>query len=371
MRWPRHVESLLGELGRGASWRLTASLFGAFLVVGCDVYHPEAFDRYDAGPDAAVDGGAETDAGHVCELRHPPNRAAGMDGDGDEIIYALRDVTIGQADPLWNELGFDLDQTCSDSMQSVTCTPRGSATPQLDGTNGVDNSGGRELLTTLTLGSPTLEMRARETQDAGTNVIVLRVSGWDGTDDDPRVTASIAQGVYAVPMGGTRGDALGWDGTDTFVVSEQDYLDGDPDRPLIVDDAAYVAGRRLVLHLPEGRPIYLPWEGNPLILRLTDAFVIADLSEDMGTVTEARLVGRWALLDLSSTLTQVGVCPGTSTRLAIDILVARVADIRSDPGTDGLELDCDAISFAVGFRGTRGVFGGTTPAPPLLDPCGT
>ena len=256
-------------------------------------------------------------------------------------------------------------------MDSVTCTPQGGATPQLDGVGGVDNSGGRELLGTLTLGNSAIEMQARAIQDAGTNVIVLRVSGWDGSDDDPRVTASIAQGVYAFPMGGMRGEPLAWDGTDTFVVSEEDYLDGDPDRPLIVDDAAYVAGRRLVMHLPQGRPIYLPWEGNPLTLRLTDAFVTADLSPDMATVSDARLVGRWSLLDLSSTLTQLGVCPGTSTRLAIDILVARVADIRGDPGSDGLSLDCDAVSFAIGFRGSRGLFGGTTAAPPLVDMCGT
>ncbi len=355
----------------GVRWpRTSTCLLFALLVVACDVYHPEAFDNYDAGLDAAFDAG-EADGGRICELRHPPARAAGMDGDGAELVYALRDVTIAQADPIWNDLGFDLDQTCSDTMESVTCTPQGGATPQLDGVGGVDNSGGRELLGTLTLGDPTLEMRAREVQAAGTNVIVLRVSGWDGSDDDPRVTASIAQGVYAFPSGGMRGDPLAWDGTDTFVVSEEDYLDGDPDRPLIVDDAAYVAGRRLVMNLPEGRPIYLPWEGNPLILRLTDAFLIADLSADGATVTDARLVGRWALLDLSSTLTQLGVCPGTSIRLAIDILVARVADIRSDPGTDGLALDCDAVSFAIGFQGTRGRFGGTTAAPPLLDPCGT
>jgi len=352
----------------GARKLLTALLLSGGLVA-CDVYHPEAFDNQDAGP--ASDGGRMSDSGRICELRHAPARVASMDGDGEELVYALRDVVIAQDDPIWNELGFDLDQTCSDSMDSVTCIPRGSATPQLDGAGGVDNSGGRELLATLTLGNPMLEAQAHAIQDTGASVIVLRISGWDGADDDSRVTASIAQGVFGFPAGGARGDTLAWDGTDTFVVSEEDYLDGDPDRPLIVDDAAYVTGRRLVMRLPQGRPIYLPWEGNPLILRLTDAFVVADLSADMQTVTDARLVGRWALLDLSSTLTQLGVCPGTSTRLAVDILVARVADIRSDPGTDGLALDCDAVSFAIGFQGSRGVFGGTSPAPPLMDPCGT
>ncbi|MEZ4335136.1 MAG: hypothetical protein R3B82_00720 [Sandaracinaceae bacterium] len=195
------------------------------------------------------------------------------------------------------------------------------------------------------------------------------VEGWDGSDDDPHVTAWTAQTVYGVPDGGMRGDALLWDGTDTMFVSDADFVDGDPAQPLIVDDGAYVAGRQLVMHLPEGRSIFLPWVDNPITLRLTDTVLTMDLAADGASVTSARLAGRWALLDISTALTQVGVCPGGSDRVTVDALVERVADVRSDATTDSLMLTCDAVSTALGFDGTTVRFGGTIPAPPLADLC--
>jgi hypothetical protein len=104
-------------------------------------------------------------------------------------------------------------------------------------------------------------------------------------------------------------------------------------------------------------------------VRLTDAVLVGELSADLTRIDEVRLAGRWALGDISTSLTQVGQCPGTSERRTIDALVERGADIRSDPSADGLRLDCDAVSFALGFEGTRATMGGTVPVPPIVDLC--
>ncbi|MCB9593979.1 MAG: hypothetical protein H6719_14695 [Sandaracinaceae bacterium] len=366
----------------------------ALLLAACDVYHPEAFDRYDAGFDASlpdagagdaalddagapVDAGgsdagfdAGVDAGPVCDSRRPPPRGIGVGTDGPTVSFALRNVVLAQGGTGWNDLGYDLDETCSDGVGSITCEPRAGASPQIDGADGVDNATGREILVALTIGDPSLETGARAKQDAGVSAIFVTIEGWDGTDDDARVTAWTAQTVYGVPDGGARGDPLRWDGTDTFVVSETDFVDGDPARPLIVDDGAYVSGRQLVMHLPEGRTTYIPWEDNPMTLRLTDAVLVLEINADATAVTAARLAGRWALLDISTSLTQIGVCPGRSDRITIDALVERVADVRSDPTTDSLMLDCDAVSTALGFDGVPARFGGTTAVPPFSDLCG-
>ena len=360
------------------------------------MYHPEAFDDYDGGLDAGVqDGGAPdagfdadmpdadmpdagtpdaghdagADAGPICNSRQPPMRVSGSGGDGAEIVFVLRNVVFAQPGTLWNDIGFDLDETCSDTPSTTTCGPRAGSSPQLDGADGVDNVAGREILRALTVSNPGLQVEARRKQDTGDSTFIVRITGWDGSDDDALVTISVSQSIYAVPMGGVRGDTLRWDGTDSFFATEGDFVDGDPTMPLIVDDAAYITGRSVVMRLPEGRSIFLPWLANPLSLRLTDATVVGDISADGETITNVRLAGRWALLDISAALTEIGVCPGGSDRLTIDAIVERVADVRSDPGTDSLMLDCDAVSFSVGFDGTRAIFGGTVPPPPSLDLC--
>jgi len=358
-------------------------------VFGCDVYHPEAFDDQDAGADAGgqdagVDAGLDAgptdagfdagptdagfDAGYVCIPRVPPPRPTGG-GDGADLVFVLRNVVLEQGGTVWNELGFDLDRTCTISISTTTCEPRSGASPALDGLDGVDNANGREILIGLTLINPGLQRAAQAQQDLGISAMVLHIAGYDGGDDDALVTASLSQSLYAVPMGGARWDILAWDGTDTFFASERDYVDGDVARPLVVDSAAYVHGRTLVMHLPEGRTIYLPWASNPLAVRLTDAVLVGELSEDLSRIDDVRLAGRWALVDIGTSLTQIGQCPGSSERRSIDALVDRGADIRSDPTSDGLRLPCDSVSSAFGLEGTRAILGGTVPVPATVDLC--
>lgn len=352
-------------------------------MFGCDVYHPEAFDNYDAGADAGDDAGVDAgwdagfdagppdggfDAGTMCVSREPPSRPTGG-GDGPDLLFALRNVALEQDGAVWNELGFDLDRTCTISISTTTCEPRSGASPALDGLDGVDNAAGREVLIGLTLVNPGLQRAAHAQQDLGISAMMLHIAGYDGGDDDALVTASLSQSLYAVPLGGVRWDPLAWDGTDVFFVSERDFVDGDVARPLVVDSAAYVNGRTLVMHLPGGRPVYLPWASNPMEVRLSDAVLVGELSEDLSRIDDVRLVGRWGLGDISTSLTQIGQCPDSSERRTIDALVERGADIRSDPSADGLRLACDAVSLALGFEGTRATIGGPVPIPPMVDLC--
>ena len=87
-------------------------------------------------------------------------------------------------------------------------------------------------------------------------------------------------------------------------------------------------------------------ETNPLILRLTDAFLVATLSADERRREDAAISGRWAMIDIQSMFTQLGICPGTSERQNLDVLLFRFPDIRSDPATDGIGAPCDAYSIA-------------------------
>src|SRR5690606_24050590 len=120
---------------------------------------------------------------------------------------------------------------------------------------------------------------------------------------------------------GVRGDPLAWDGTDEWFVSEDDFLDRDPDRPWIADDLAYVEDRVLVMHIPDGRTIHFPWSGNRMRITLTDGVVVGRIAEDATTITEVRIAGRWSVLDIGMALTSMGVCPGTPARIGAELIV--------------------------------------------------
>ncbi|MGE0790405.1 MAG: hypothetical protein AB7S26_32310 [Sandaracinaceae bacterium] len=362
--------------------RACALIGAGLLTLGCDVYHPEAFfdagvdagPRLDAGfdagrPDAGRPDGGPPDAGPACVLEHVPSRPLEADS-GDQIIsFALRDVILDQRMTVWSDIGYDHDGECTEMVGQGTCLSRGGL-PQLDGPGGVDNVGGRQVLSLLAERYPGVQDNARAEQMAGRHIVFVHVSGWNGTDEDPRVTAWFAQGLDAAPEGGAIGDPLRWDGHDQFELSSADFEGGDPLRPLIADDLGYVADRRLVLNVPDGRPILLPWDDDrALVLRLTDAFLTGTISADATRLDDVTITGRWAVIDIQAVFTQLGLCPGTSERANADVLLAQFPDIRSDPATDGLGAMCDAYSIAVGFTGYRGIFASIGMAPSPVDIC--
>lgn len=342
------------------------------------MYHRDVLDRLDAGtdggpiedagPDAAADAG--TDAGPICTPRREVPRPARADGDGTDLVFALRNVVLDQREGRWQEVALDLDETCTtNETPTATCTPRDGSGPRPDGIDGVDNAFGAELLTALAEANPDSESEARASQDRGEAAVVLSIAGWNGEDDDRSVRAYVAQSVYATPSGGVRGDALAWDGTDEWFVSDADFLDRDPTQPWIEDDFAYVSGRVLVMRIPNGRSIYFPWSGNRMQLTLTDGILTGRISADATTITNVIIAGRWSVLDLGMALTSMGVCPGTDERVIADQLIEDAADIRGDPDTDGMGATCDALSVAVGLDGTRALLGGVVPVETLPPPC--
>lgn len=358
------------------------------LSLGCDVYHPEAFEDADAGPgmdagperedagrpdagppDAGAPDAGPGDAGPSCILRRPPPRTAEADTGDRVLTFALRDIVLDQENMVWADIGYDHDGECTENVDQGTCVPRTGGVPQLDGPGGVDNLGGRQVLSLLEQRDPGIEADARRAQREGRYVIFVRIAGWNGLDDDSRVQVWFSQSLSASPDGGSPGDPLRWDGTDRFTLSEADFEAGDPTRPLLFDDLAYVADRQVVMHIPDGRPILLPWSAHPLELRLTDAFLTGTLNADATRLEDVTMTGRWALIDIQSVFTQLGLCPGTDERRDADILLNQFADIRGDPATDGLGATCDAYSIAVGFTGWPAVFADVASPPPFVNLC--
>ena len=325
----------------------------------------------DAGMDAPTDGGTEdADAGvdTGCNPRRPPEKPDVADDDGERIVFALKDIQFDQRPDRWQRVGYDLDGVCTTLMAPTTlCVPPMNLAPLTDGEDGVDNALGRDIMAQIFTVAPTVELLARERMEQGQNAVIIRIDGWNHQDDDPTVTAVMGQSLRA-----ERDDMNPlpqWDGADRWVVSSADFADDNENMPSIADDLAYVRDRVLVMKFPDRSPITFPWTGNVLQVKLTDMVLTGRISEDEQMLEEVIMAGRWSLTDMAMSLTQAGICPLSSERILLDSALQRAADIRSDPGTGGDGVICDAISAGLGMTGYVALWQGLDRAPDEPAPC--
>ena len=268
-------------------------------------------------------------------------------------------MVLDQPDGVWQSVAVDLDGRCTDDVVQGSCNSRTGGGDRRDGDRGQDNATGPEIFNLARLDDPEFQNRARAAQLEGRGAVALVIDGWNGTPDDPRVAAFLATSMYGIPQGGAQDDPLLWDGTDSLYVSELDFSSGNLTMPIINDATAYVSGGMFVMDIPDGRSLYFPRNDSLFEIRLTDAQLIGRL--EGGQLVEGKLVGRWAIIDISTALTELGACPGTIERLSADAIVDRAADILSNDADDGMDIMCDALSLGMGFTGYPALLGGAVP----------
>jgi hypothetical protein len=338
----------------------------------------------DAGPtpvDAGLDGG-EIDSGPSCSLRRPPTRPMGVDGaETDDRTFALRDVLLVQGDG-WREIGWDRDALCSDGTPGGTyeCVPpnRG-APPEPDGTGGIDNAFGNGFAMVLAvLLSEDLQMSLRAEAELGHRTPLVRMRGWNGTDEDPVVSVTIA-GAAAVaanagggpcaPAPPMMGDPPEWGGNDCAWANSGEFTGGREDTPMLSDEGAWVSGRTLVAAIRDRGGVIMPGGALSMDVRLTDAVLTAEIAPDGTSLENVTLAGRWSRTDMLMSLDGLGICSGTSSYMLFSGRLDDRLDIRAMPGSGGEDVSCDALSFAVQYRGTAVRWAGLALAGPLPEPC--
>jgi len=340
---------------------------GAVLLVvvsaGCSVYDPDLLD------------------GPTCALRSIPAAPAAAGGDGEEVVFALRDVVFDQNDGRWSTIGYDLDGLCSlDAESPRECTvPDGRSQPELDADGGLDNVFGHQVSPLLSLVNPDFEARTRTRMDQGDGALLLRLTGWDGRDDDGTVVAELSHTVLGTPVQGDGGipdlpDAGNlpeprWEGEDAFWSRDDDFLLADPEQPSILDDHADVASRQLVMSLPERAPLTFDDGERSVTVRMTHAKLVARISADGESLDPVTIVGRWAVDELLDAVQATGLCVDMPQYDVAVTLLDRVADLRSDAATAGRDLPCDAVSVGLAFTGTRAHWAGITAGAARSDAC--
>lgn len=366
----RHRSSLLFTV---------AALIGGGVLVGCN----------------AFDGSLVSDGGAGTVGRTPPPRPlASTEGpDMFEVIdFALKDVALNQDGERWRSIGFNLDGLDSrGALPDVECVPpRPTASREVDGEEGIDNSFGHNLFPLINLVIPGIDDIALMSEQEGLGAVLLRLRGWNGQDEDPRVEVTLAQSVFAVQGDGSdeppefelrdfvpyataadteRMPLPAWDGTDWFFARRDSFVMDDEERPKIRDDNAFVSGRNLVMRLPDRVEILFPGPENGVSVRLTDAVAVGRIGDDLETIGPVVIGGRWALNDLLETAQAVGVCVEDSEYTLLRNQLDTIADIRTTAGTGGEGVPCDAVSIGITFMGYRGNWAGLTPGQALPNIC--
>lgn len=235
--------------------------------------------------------------------------------------------------------------------------------------------------------APNLQDYAARVQREGMAVLLITVTGWNGTANDPSVRVDLSQSVYGAPgNGGTTAPNpnLGswvpgtstttppvlpvWNGDDWFWARRDSYINNDQGTPVIYDDTAYVTNNQLVAHLPPGARLTFVGPTLGIEIALTQGTAVATFSEDRQTA-EVIIGGRWSKTDLLLTAKSVNVCPGSATYTLINSALDNIADVRANPTEDGMDLPCNAVSFGVRLNAFRGHIAGLVNGPPLPMPC--
>src|SRR5262249_23012963 len=154
--------------------------------------------------------------------------------------------------------------------------------------------------------------------------------GWNGQDNDDEVNVVLSHSDIAQTHTMDGGlDSPRWDGNDVWRAWETDFLNGNPSRPFIYDDRAYVVERQLVARLPDRSLISLRTDQAELALRLSNLVLTARLSNNPLWLENVNLSGEWLLVDVVDALPKFGICQGAMNYDHIARVLDDLADLYS------------------------------------------
>ena len=323
------------------------------------------------------------------KLKHPPvlptEPAPGVCADPG-TTQAINELFLGDTDrngtsnPTngWKNFGYDLDNKASTKTSKDLCTPQkgGSAAAVYpDGTEGIDNSFGKNILPIILGLASDLSTTANESIQKGSFTIMLDMSklGTNCTGATGKLFAGAqlvdAMGMDIVPK---------FDGTDVWPVSASLLSDPmDPTSSTVVFPQAYVVGDTWVSGPNDAKvSIQLTISGFTVSLDINKAYITVDLAADNKSGTNGTIAG---VLNTEQLVSQIGkvaaafdtsFCDPTSPTL-VSILnqLRQASDIGAD-GTQTVGKECDGISIGLGFN-TKAVVRGPVAKPGAdpPDPC--
>lgn len=329
-----------------------------------------------AGGTAGAGGTGGTGAGGptgCIRATYPPPPTTGDGPSMDDLVVAFHSIDMGDtvgADPP----GLDLDFTCTCFEEAGDTCTTGASKPRCDGPGGVDNAGSKlfqlvvDYLGDTYFGSDYYSSSA----DIGEWSLLVRISGYNGTPDDPEVGVALfvspGMEMAAVPK---------WDGTDAWPISDDTVgASGTTDEPIHVSNGAYVAEGTLVATMPSAA-INLSGGTSTITVRILGGVISGKLLvEPFGARIEGGVIAaRWAVKDVFAALSSYRgpndskLCKdGSFVYNAVKSRVCGAQDILTDPLLPA-SAPCDALSLGIGFTADPALLGPVVPAAVPSDGC--
>jgi hypothetical protein len=306
----------------------------------------------------------------------PPPRPTGpMTTITAEHNYAIHKLYLGDTDRMevtsttaWKSIGYNLDGLQTGPTDTNVCTPfmgANRAKSQTDGTNGIDNSFGANIIPLVMGFAPTPTKTVSDAINTGSFTVMADVVGFD--DSTPATATGItgallAGGVFGSLDGGK--SMPGWD-TNTHWPIVRELLD-DPTKPPaqgahVKFANAYQVKGTFVSGDPTTLQLHLSFGGQNLDISVSHAILTFD-EMGKGGVTNGTIAGA---IDTQSLLNAVQLVAGRiqksfcsgSAFASIASEIQQASDIVIE--ADGTTVDnksgvaCNAISIGIGFDSTE------------------
>jgi hypothetical protein len=237
-----------------------------------------------------------------------------------------------------------------------------------DGVDGIDNSGGRNILPLLTGLSPTVSVDYNDLIAQGDFTHIVRIESLGSGAN----YVNLAAPYY---VGSDRGMPPLFDGSDVWPVAVELLNDpGDVTTSKIRFSESYVNQNVWVSGTPGTLPVLMVWNGGVMTLQVHHAIMSMRLSADRSTVDEGTISGILDPDELIAELQRIAgaispsLCEATTFE-GVANQMRKASDIMLD-GSQNPSQTCNGISIGLGFDGAAIQLGGAAPpmAPPP-DPC--
>jgi hypothetical protein len=340
---------------------------------------------------APMDAGSDVDAApSVCQGVAYPDPPEGTDNPSDamEFTVAVRSVDLGEGGDKTNPVGLNLDKFCTCLGEGPSCKDPPYATKEdhCDDKGGVDNAASR-LFAALDIALPSDKFGSgfySEKAEQGNWTLLLRVTGYNGELNDPRVTVAVygPAGLQASSKSGAGGTGGGggagpsdpcqtdpdagpivetipcWNGHDVWRVADTSVGPTQSvDEPLYFDPNAYISKGFLVASVSQTK-LNLGGATSYLGLRLTAGTIVGAIQapqvDGLGfRIVNGTLAARWTTEDIFETLSTFSaegakLCTNDNLYPLFKERVCSFVDISSKLG--GATLECDSISFGMRFN---------------------
>ncbi len=332
------------------------------------------------GGDAAADAPAGTPDPEMPGAQPPDDPMNPPAAGTTPTTVAVRKLFLGDTDregnpsaTAWKDYGFNLDGILSSKTGSNHCSPVKGANPanvKTDGTDGIDNSFGANLIPIITSVAADASTSINTSLENGEfSILVHMLNLGSGATQ-----AGIDSRLYA---GAPTMMPPAWDGTDVWPVTFEFLDGGDITKPRVTFPTAYLVSGTWVSGSKGDLPLTVALQGFELKLLIRNAIIAMDLTgtEATASATNGVIAGVLKTDELIQSLREVAgtldvsLCEG-STFESIAQQIRAASDIMQD-GSNGDPADtCDGISVGLGFSADAVVLGDVAaPVPPGVDPC--